>query len=819
MDSELIVKALNDACQDDKLNFQIVVQESILHIYINREVDSEPNYAQLINKISEILTTLNISWEGFWLYSRIMGEIEPDWQTYVEFQVYVSDNEPAPLIEETEDLIKEAKESLQDLKYLRDNDVLAVEELDEAILNKDSYLLVMESVEEIDNSKGDRAEDDIEDPFVVEELDASVLDKNSFLLIQESAGEIDNPTEEVEEDIIEDLFVVEELDDFISDKNSFLLRQEKSADKIDNTTREVEADNTKDLFVIAKLDDESSTQKSDSLAKESDNTVENIAEESEPRDIFTVEEVDTKVDSQEADNLAIDSNQKIDNSVASSIDITNFSEFCFVRNQRLLESEIVAPKLNIAYLVSFFHDLSQENKHLLLPLLTQHFKQTSEILDSSKEQFSPTIQEWLQKIRKLSPEQTRKAAIWFSRYCYNPEKTIAEIQIVFDNEAAKQEAERQAAEQSASLDRSQNNDNLNNSNNLRAYSSSTNKQHTHNYQSSQYLPVKTSLPEPVKEPQGLRKKITVNRTHILVPIIWTAVTLIFVIVGIISTNSNAINAAGIPAICENIINAESTDYCQLAVDMVGRQRLKEVSQEAIPFSANKEYIAMLTCEEDANRKAGFSSEEESSINNPVISSHGQEILRGIYFAEAKQKNVKKGGNNTVRVACIIANLNPEESPVIRASDIIPNNWPAEPYKGKSFLRQLQSLRQSLGIYSLFAIMGFSTLFTAIGLFIAAMCNWGITIYSLDILYKSAFILGVIEVIFSRLPITRLPMIGFLVLIGLQVLALGITSTCIKGFKLNWNDGYLVVGLGTVTVLGVRTTLHCLLILIVSAFIV
>ncbi len=106
MDSELIAKILDNACQYDNLNFQVVLQESILHIYINREVDSKLDYAQLVNNITDALIALNISWGGFWLYSRVMGEIEPDWQTYVEFQVNLSNNESDLLIEKTEELIK-----------------------------------------------------------------------------------------------------------------------------------------------------------------------------------------------------------------------------------------------------------------------------------------------------------------------------------------------------------------------------------------------------------------------------------------------------------------------------------------------------------------------------------------------------------------------------------------------------------------------------------------------------------------------------------------------------------------------------------------
>ncbi len=848
MDSELIIQVLNDACQDDNLNFQIILQESTLHIYINREANSELDYAQILHKISDALTTLNISWEGFWLYSRVIGELEPDWQTYIEFQVDLFDNESDPLIEETEDLITEAKESLQDLKYLKDKDILPVEELDDKVLDKDSFLLVMESAEEIDNSTGDnekealedpfvveelddaildknshllalesaeeidnsmgenQEEEDLEDPFVVEELDDAILDKNSHLLALESAEEVDNSigeNEEQEEDL-EDPFIVEELDDAILNKNSFLLIRE-SAEEINNSPEEIEQEEVGDLFVVEELEQKNPEQESDISAKESDNAINNYSEDLEEEDLFVVEQLDDKILDKKSDSLARDSDKNIDNPENSSTETINFSEYCFISNQRLLTSDLVAPKLNIAHLISFFHNLSQENKKLLLPLLKQYLKPQKSIIETDKEQFSLTIQEWLQQIRELSSEQTRKAAIWFSRYCFNPEKTISEIQIVFDTEAAKQAAEKQGEETSASPERNQN------SNNLGVSASTTNTKYSNNHQSSNYLPSNLSSNQQELEPGESRGKLSGSSINLLVPIIWIAVTLFFVIVGLVSNNLNSVNSAGIPVICENINNAESTDYCQLTVDLVGHQLLEEVSQEAIPFSSEEKYIALYYCNSYANVQAGLSLSESAPINTPVIYSYGEEILPGIYFAEATQHKFKEEGNNTVRVACTI--VNQEKSPALLASDIIPNNWPAEAYKGKTSIRRLQSLDQSLGIYSIFAVMGFGTLFTAIGLFVASMFDWGITIYSMDALYKSAFIMGILEVIFAQIPI-----IGWINLIALKALTLGITSAFVKGFKVNWSEGYRVVFLGTITILGIRTILNFSMILLISAFI-
>ncbi|MDJ0902013.1 MAG: phage holin family protein [Xenococcus sp. MO_188.B8] len=812
MDSELIIQALNNACQDDNLNFQVVLRESILYIYINREVNSEIDYTQLVQNISDALKNLNISWEGFWLYSRVMGELEPDWQTYVEFQVDLSNSESDPLIEETEDLIKEAKESLQDLKYLKENDLLAVEELDDQVLDKDSFLLVTESAEEIDNSTGEIEEEELEDLFVVEELDDALLNKDSNLLALESVEEIENSTGEIGEPELNEPLVVEELDDAILNKNSFLLIME-STEEIDNSTEENEEEELRDLFTVEELAEKLPEESSNNPALESENLVDNFPANLEKNKQFLAEELDDKIPKNQSNNFEINSGKNTDNPEKLLSETINFSEYCFIRNPRLLNSNLVAPKLNIAHLVSFFHDCSQENKKLLLPLLNQHFKLQKAIPENDKEQFSLAIQQWLQRIKALNPEQTRKAAIWFSRYCFNPETTISEIQIVFDTEIAKQAAERQTAEQSASLDRNQNSGNSQSSNNLGLSTYTENKKYSNNYQSSNYLPSNNFANKQEIEQEEARSKLSGRSINPLVPIIWTMATLFFVVLGIISNNFNSVNSEGIPVICENITNAESATYCQLTVDLVGQQILEEASQEAIPFSSGKKDIALYYCEKNANIKAGIPSAEAAPINTSVIKSYGEEILTGIYFAEAEQHKFQEEGNNTVRVACIFVNQNPEESPVFLDSDIIPNNWPAEVYQRKTLIRRLQSFKQSLGIYSIFAVMGFGTLFTAIGLFVASMLDWGITIYSIEALYKSAFVLGILEVILAQIPV-----IGWFGSIALKTLTLGITSACLKGFKVNWSEGYPVVCLGAATILGIRAILNLSMLLLISALI-
>ena len=786
LDDIFAVEELDDSILDKNSN--------LLEIASTEEVDdSEEDSLTGLEKLDEAVLNQN----SFLLAIESADEVDNNAEDSEE------ELDDLFAVEELDDSILDKNSNLLAIASTKDVDddsadnLTGLEELDEAILNQNSFLLAIESADEVDNNAED-SEEELEDIFAVEELDDSISDKNSNLLAIASTEEVDDESED-------DLTGLEELDEAILNQNSFLLAIE-SADEVDNNAEDSE-DDLEDIFAVEELDDSILDKNSNLPEIASTEEVDDNSEE----DNFAVEELDNEINNGEGEDLEIETNQQIDEIETSETETISFSEYCFIRNKRLLESELLAPKLNIANLVSFFHELSQENKNLLLPILNQHFKEKEKILnkletDPEQEQFKLEIKEWLQQITELSSEETRKAAIWFSRYCFDPEETIAKIETVFEAEAAKQAAKEQTAEKPPSLKENKNSYNSQSNNRLREKTSTKNQKFPTTYQPSNYLQSPIS-DQQIEEQQEIRKGKSIN---ILVPIIWTAVTLIFVIIGIVQANSNAVNAEGIPVICENIINPESTDHCQLTVDLVGQKTLEGINQEEISSFPNREHVALYLCRRYANVKAGIPSAKANPKDTSVINSRVEEILPGIYIAEAEQKSVKEDGN-IVRVACTFANL--KKSLGLLASDIIPNNWPSEKYQGETSMRHLQSLNQSLGIYSIFVVMGFGTLFTAIGLFVASMLDWGITITSMDALYKSAFILGALEVAFSYIPI-----IGFFGTLALKTLTLGISSAFVKGFEVNWSDGYPVVCLGTVTILGIRSILHFFLILLISSFI-
>jgi hypothetical protein len=73
--------------------------------------------------------------------------------------------------------------------------------------------------------------------------------------------------------------------------------------------------------------------------------------------------------------------------------------------------------------------------------------------------------------------------------------------------------------------------------------------------------------------------------------------------------------------------------------------------------------------------------------------------------------------------------------------------------------------------------------------------------SLEDLYKAAFILGLIEAIIGIIPV-----FGWMISIPMASIALGLTSASVQGFHVKWSDGYPVVALGEIAVIGTRALL-------------
>ena len=101
MSEKQIINAIANACGDDTLCFQVIIKDSTLHIYINRPDRAEPNYQQLKEKIyTAAIELFSLEFERIWLYCRVLGQIEPDWQSVLEVDaVSLTSDRIAPTIE------------------------------------------------------------------------------------------------------------------------------------------------------------------------------------------------------------------------------------------------------------------------------------------------------------------------------------------------------------------------------------------------------------------------------------------------------------------------------------------------------------------------------------------------------------------------------------------------------------------------------------------------------------------------------------------------------------------------------------------------
>lgn len=141
MDRDSIIKALKSYCDDKHLRFQVIVDRSKLHIYINRKADYNPDYTLLTKTISQAIASLELdSLEGVWLYSRQLGKVEPDWQVFVEPSKEVAEDEMNTL--------EYTKGDLQEINFPEFEDFLESDNTDDTGLLKNTGMVHQKPLEE-----------------------------------------------------------------------------------------------------------------------------------------------------------------------------------------------------------------------------------------------------------------------------------------------------------------------------------------------------------------------------------------------------------------------------------------------------------------------------------------------------------------------------------------------------------------------------------------------------------------------------------------------------------------------------------------------
>ncbi|MCS6959217.1 MAG: hypothetical protein RMK91_04130 [Pseudanabaenaceae cyanobacterium SKYGB_i_bin29] len=104
------------------------------------------------------------------------------------------------------------------------------------------------------------------------------------------------------------------------------------------------------------------------------------------------------------------------------------SDFCFVRNKTLVKTELPHPAKVVAENVKFFHGLGEKMQLELAPFMEDFFKNPSKV---SLISVPAGLGTWFEDMKKLKDEEFRSQAIWLSRYCYDSEKTMAEVDSLF----------------------------------------------------------------------------------------------------------------------------------------------------------------------------------------------------------------------------------------------------------------------------------------------------------------------------------------------------------------------------------------------------
>jgi len=160
MTEKQIIDAISDACKDDTLRFQIIIQDGVLYVYINRPADAELDYQTLEGKIQAVFQKVeDKEFQEIALYSRILGETEPDWQSLPDTEISKIDSEQissmmsaiTDAVEATKSIVSRIERELTVPESLATSAVDDFEELPTTAEDKSSQL-DLETLKSIDSA-------------------------------------------------------------------------------------------------------------------------------------------------------------------------------------------------------------------------------------------------------------------------------------------------------------------------------------------------------------------------------------------------------------------------------------------------------------------------------------------------------------------------------------------------------------------------------------------------------------------------------------------------------------------------------------------
>jgi hypothetical protein len=455
---------------------------------------------------------------------------------------------------------------------------------------------------------------------------------------------------------------------------------------------------------------------------------------------------------------------------AAETEPKSLRDYCFVRNPMLLTSEIQPPSGHLSQLLQAFHGLGESAQLELLAHFADWFRQKGFPEDLP---WSPEQKDWIDSAT-LEGNDQRRAPIWFSRYCYDSAGTA---QLIDRLQRPKSEADEPTDPQAESQPPQQTDQ-----------KQSETGRNTSTRPSAAIGSFAESLTEKV-EPYK-------PKFPAWAPLVALGVASFIAIVSTFFASASF--AGGSDMVCKL---SKSPKYCKLAVEMVGSEPIVKAKERGkFLTSAEKEYAAV-NCFGQAAR---FYGSEPFQVEM-------KDVSKGLVLADMMVKNERPGAEiPTVRVACLATVVEGKPAPLRVAA--IPENWPKEPYKDESGLSSMSKFAhiQNNPIVRISTVF----VFTTAGLFLAALLNLGIRIYSTEAVVLTAFSLGVLEtIVFSLVPIGGIPAI-----MATDTLLLFALSFVIKGLRLELSSGYQMISMGIGLMLVIRQLLTWLLIMSATAIV-
>lgn len=430
----------------------------------------------------------------------------------------------------------------------------------------------------------------------------------------------------------------------------------------------------------------------------------------------------------------------------------DLAHYCFVPHKKLLTGDIIFPAKEIVRLVKFFHHLSDRQRRELLPILEAYFQSKTK---PDPENLSFAVQKWLKQIDELNSEARQMFAIWLSRYCFDPNTTIAELESAT---ARNTRIARTAAK----------------------------------YRPTEYsfTPAKTNsdIADKFEQSSELGLKLPPTVKKLLLPGGWLFTTVILLLVAIVS--NNPASTSQISAVCSNTIG--STEYCRLAVNLAGVNQIAQSPQSLFPLTDVTETVATYACQRYANLKAGNS--DLAPEKAPARSSYGEKVFPHLYVVRVEQKNAEGTGHTAV--GCVYTAGQDRRSPKLLAADIIPIDWPAEPYRSE------KNANLAFGKFTNPIKLGLYTICAAVGIAIASRLNLGIEIDRIGTVYLTALILGIVQLAASFVPV--LGSLDTTVILVLTVITIGLL---LNDFQLDWQRNSIAVAVGVFSIIAIQFLLY------------